>query len=316
MKFTRNCRFERDLLRFRRCRSMPANTTRVTCEEKISLRFARLWETGSLVRHRRVQCTLRASRSVVPSIQTTAHVSRHPFRYKFRWNSSLSQSARYQWWGTHLDWVFPLLFILFLRIVSHYVSLKEPISLPQPGRRPTMTTRTRKTTTLTATTTTTKFHLIKFALYWSAHCGERFLSKSSEIWRQLWAGALIRSDLLEQMNERPFVRLRTFLPNKIEKSIDSITSSFWLETWTRRSSSSISALGLKLIPITLSHNNYKFKRVLNVLCERNYFETSHKIKSEEMFVARDEMFSILFNIICIILYYSYVKILLLSFIWN
>lgn len=86
-RFARNRRFERDLLTTLTISTMPLNGGEHDARymrERISLRFARLWETGSRVRHRRVQCTLRARRGsridVVPSIETT----RRPFRYKFR----------------------------------------------------------------------------------------------------------------------------------------------------------------------------------------------------------------------------------------
>lgn len=79
-------------------------------------------------------------------------------------------------------------------------------SLPAAYRysvpRPTMTTRRTATMAIT-TTTTMRLHLIKFALYRSAHCGKRSLSNFRERYDDgLWTGALIRNDLLEQMNER------------------------------------------------------------------------------------------------------------------
>lgn len=80
---------------------------------------------------------------------------------------------------------------------------------------------TRRTTTTTATTTTrARFHLIKFALYWTARCGERSLSKPCEIWRRLWAGALIRGRSA-RANERTAICVWRFTPNEIEESIGS-----------------------------------------------------------------------------------------------
>lgn len=254
MKFTRNWRFERNLLT-----TLTISTTSLNAGEhdarymprgflSVSRDFGKLDLEFDTVAFN-VLCARREASTLFLASRQRAR--RRPFRYKFRWNSSLSHSARYQWWGTHLDWVFPLLFILFLRIVSHCVSLKEPISLPQPGTRPTMTT-TRKTTTMAAatTTTTTKFHLIKFALYWSAHCGERSLSKSREIWRRLWAGALIRSDLLEQMNKRPFALEHSFLTRSRSLSTALPLPSDSLETCVRRSRFYFSR-GSKLISILL-----------------------------------------------------------------
>lgn len=99
---------------------MPANTTRVTCEENFSPFRATLgnWILNSTRSHSmyfaHVDEKRRRCSSSIPDT-VSEHTSRRSFRYKFRWNSSsLSQSVRYQWWGTHLDWVFPLLFILFL----------------------------------------------------------------------------------------------------------------------------------------------------------------------------------------------------------
>jgi len=144
---------------------------------------------------------------------------------KFKRNSSFT---RYQWRRTDLDRVFSLLFALFLRIASHCVSPAKPTSLPLPRMRPTMTTRRTMATAVTATTTTTttRFHLIKFALYQSARCGGRSLSKSREIWRRA-AGWRAYQERSTRANERTTARVRRFAPNEIEKSIDSIAASFW-----------------------------------------------------------------------------------------
>lgn len=107
MRFARNRRFERDLLTTLTISTMSLNggehDARYT-RERISLRFARLWETGSRVRHRRVQCTLRVEEA--STLFLASRQRARPFRYKFRWNSSLSHPGIND--GEHLDRVFPL----------------------------------------------------------------------------------------------------------------------------------------------------------------------------------------------------------------